>query len=121
MNPETGRDDVMSLAPHTGVVYDEPLRLSEVRSDLAFYPVPFDQLVAPVCPNARLRRLVRNMIYVGVLVELLDIDMAEAEKALNKQLGSKPKALSSTGTPSAPGWNTLGSISLSTSVAAWRA
>src|SRR3990170_2454617 len=27
MNPETGRDDVMSLAPHTGVVYDEPLRL----------------------------------------------------------------------------------------------
>jgi 2-oxoglutarate ferredoxin oxidoreductase subunit alpha len=33
------------------------------------------------------------MIYVGVLVELLDIDMAEAEKALNKQLVSKPKAL----------------------------
>ena len=93
MNPETGRDDVMSLAPHTGVVYDEPLRLSELRSDLAFYPVPFDKLVAPVCPNARLRRLVRNMIYVGVLVELLDVDMAEAEKALNKQLGSKPKAL----------------------------
>jgi hypothetical protein len=27
-----------------------------------FYPVPFDKLVAPVCPDAKLRRLVRNMI-----------------------------------------------------------
>ena len=93
MNLETAREDVLNLQSGAGVVYDEPLNLKSLRTDLTFYPVPFDKLVAPVCPDARLRRLVRNMIYVGILANLLDIEMAEAEKALNKQLGSKPKAL----------------------------
>jgi len=93
MNPETARDDVLNLQAGAGVVYDEPLNLKPLRTDVTFYPVPFDKLVTPVCPDARLRRLVRNMIYVGILAHLLDIELAEAEKALNKQLGSKPKAL----------------------------
>ena len=93
MNAETAREDVLNLLPGAAVVYDEPLRLRDLRQDLIFYPVPFDKIVAPVCPDARLRRLVRNMIYVGVLAKLLNIEMAEAKKALDKQLGKKPKAL----------------------------
>jgi 2-oxoglutarate/2-oxoacid ferredoxin oxidoreductase subunit alpha len=92
MNPETGRDDVMSLAPGAVVLYDEPLKLHTLRSDLIFYSVPFDKLVAPVCPEAKLRKLVKNMIYVGVAARLLDIDMAEVEKALRKQFAKKVKA-----------------------------
>jgi 2-oxoglutarate ferredoxin oxidoreductase subunit alpha len=93
MNPETAREDVLTLEPGATVVYDEPLNLSGVRSDLVFYPVPFDKLVAAVCPDAKLRRLVRNMIYDGVLADLLGIDMAEMDKALARQLGRKPKAM----------------------------
>jgi len=93
MNPETAREDLLALDPGAVVVFDEPLRLDAVRDDLIFYPVPFDKLVAPICPDAKLRRLVRNMIYDGVLAKLLDIDMAEMERALNKQLGKKVKAL----------------------------
>src|SRR6188474_1827223 len=93
MNPETAREDVLTLEAGAGVVYDEPLKLAELRSDLTFYPVPFDKLVAAVCPDAKLRRLVRNMIYDGVVSYLLDIDLEEMEKALDKQLGRKPKAL----------------------------
>ncbi len=93
MNAETARDDVMSLEPGRAVVYDAPLALDKLRDDLVFYPVPFDKIVAEVCPVAKLRRLVKNMIYDGVLAELLSIDMAEMEKALTKQLGHKPKAL----------------------------
>jgi 2-oxoglutarate ferredoxin oxidoreductase subunit alpha len=92
MNPETGRDDVMSLAPGAVVLYDEPLKLDTLRSDLIFYSVPYDKLVAPVCPEAKLRRLVKNMIYVGVAARLLDIDMGEVEKALRKQFAKKLKA-----------------------------
>ena len=93
MNLETAKEDVLNLSPGAAVVYDEPLGLRSLRQDLVFYPVPFDTIVAPVCPDARLRRLVRNMIYVGVLARLLNIEMEEAQRALNKQLGSKPKAL----------------------------
>src|SRR6201997_2501141 len=71
MNAETAKDDVMSLMPGAACVYDEPLKLSGLRQDVTFYPVPFDKLVTPVCPEAKLRRLVKNMIYVGVVDALL--------------------------------------------------
>src|SRR5512140_3013772 len=93
MNAETGKEDVMTLDPGAAVVYDEPLKLNALRNDLIFYPVPFDKLVTPVCPDAKLRRLVRNMIYDGILARLLGIDLGLMEKALNKQLGKKAKAL----------------------------
>ena len=92
MNPETSRDDVMSLAPGGAVLYDEPLKLSSLRDDLIFYSVPFDKLVVPVCPEAKLRKLVKNMIYVGVVAKLLDLDMTEVDKALRKQFAKKVKA-----------------------------
>ena len=92
MNPETAQEDVKSLAPGAAVLYDEPLNLSAVRTDLTFYAVPYDKLVAPVCPEAKLRKLVRNMIYVGVVARLLEIDIAEIEKAIGKQFAKKAKA-----------------------------
>jgi 2-oxoglutarate ferredoxin oxidoreductase subunit alpha len=93
MNAETAREDVMSLAPGAAVLYDEPLRLNELRKDLIFYPVPFDKLMQPITHDAKLRRLVRNMIYDGALSRLLSIDMAQMETALRKQLGKKQKAI----------------------------
>jgi 2-oxoglutarate/2-oxoacid ferredoxin oxidoreductase subunit alpha len=89
MNAETAAEDADELAPGSAVVYDEPLRLNERRSDLHFYPVPFDKLVAPVCPEAKLRKLVRNMIYDGVLAHLLGLDMEEVHKALTRQFGAR--------------------------------
>lgn len=92
MNPETAHEDVMSLAPGTVAVYDASLQLNKLRDDVTFYPVPFDELVVPVCPVSKLRKLVRNMIYDGVLAYLLGIDMAEVERALQKQFKGKAKA-----------------------------
>jgi 2-oxoglutarate ferredoxin oxidoreductase subunit alpha len=92
MNSETARDDVMSLAPGAVALYDEPLQLSSLRDDLVFYSVPYDKLVASVCPEAKLRKLVKNMIYVGVVAKLLSIDMGEVEKAIRKQFAKKVKA-----------------------------
>ena len=69
------------------------VKLNTLRNDLTFYPVPFDKLVTPVCPDAKLRRLVRNMIYDGILAKLLGIDMTLMEQALAKQLGKKAKAV----------------------------
>src|ERR1051325_398147 len=105
MNPETAKEDVLTLDPGAAVVYDEPLKLNELRDDLVFYPVPFDKLVGPVCPDAKLRRLVRNMIYDGILAKLLGIDMALMERALNKQLGKKGKAVALNAGALKAGWD----------------
>src|ERR1051325_10957980 len=93
MNPETAKEDVLTLEPGAAVVYDEPLKLNALRNDLVFYPVPFDVLVTPVCPDAKLRRLVRNMIYDGILAKILGLDLALMEQALAKQLGRKARAV----------------------------
>jgi 2-oxoglutarate ferredoxin oxidoreductase subunit alpha len=93
MNAETAKEDVLTLEPGAAVVYDAPLKLNALRDDLVFYPVPFDKLVGPVCPDAKLRRLVRNMIYDGVLSKLLGIDLSLMDQALAKQLGKKAKAV----------------------------
>ncbi len=92
MNAETAREDVLGLNSGGAVLYDEPLNLRSLRNDLTFYSVPFDKLVAPVCPDAKLRKLVKNMIYVGVVAWLLKLEMAEVEKAIRKQFGKKIKA-----------------------------
>src|SRR5437879_2580192 len=105
MNAETAKEDVLTLEPGAAVVYDEPLKLNALRTDLTFYPVPFDKLVAPVCPDAKLRRLVRNMIYDGILAKLLGVDMALMNKALNKQLGKKGKAVAPNGGALKAGWD----------------
>lgn len=93
MNPETAEEDVISLGPGASVVFDEKLKLQHLRDDVIFYPVPFDALVAPVCPNAKLRKLVRNMIYDGVLAKLLGIPMAEIHGALEQHFRKKPSAV----------------------------
>jgi len=105
MNPETAKEDVLTLDPGAAVIYDEPLKLNELRTDLVFYPVPFDKLVGPVCPDAKLRRLVRNMIYDGVAAKLLNIDLALMDKALGKQMGKKAKAVALNAGALKAGWD----------------
>ncbi len=92
MNAETAQDDVMSLDAGGSVLYDEPLALDKLRDDLVFYSVPYDKIVATVCPEAKLRKLVKNMVYVGVVAQLLEIEMGEVEKAIRKQFAKKVKA-----------------------------
>jgi 2-oxoglutarate ferredoxin oxidoreductase subunit alpha len=89
MNAETAQEDVLKLNAGAAVVYDEPLKLKDLRGDLHFYPVPFDKLVGPVCPDAKIRKLVKNMLYPGVVAHLLGIDLDEMHKALLKQFGAK--------------------------------
>src|SRR6202023_2398405 len=92
MNPETAQEDTLSLASGASVLYDEPLALNKLRNDLLFYAVPYDKIVAAVCPEAKLRKLVKNMVYVGVVANLLEIEMGEVEKAIRRQFAKQGKA-----------------------------
>src|SRR5271170_5490107 len=93
MNPETAREDILALPTHGVAVYEEGLNLKQYRDDVVCYPVPFDKITAAVCPEAKLRKLVKNMVYVGVMAHLLEIDMDCVYAALQKQFAKKQKAL----------------------------
>ncbi len=93
MNPETAKEDIAKADTGALVIYDEPLQLDKLRSDLSYIPVPFQKLVTASCPEPKLHKLVKNMIYVGVAARLLSVDMAEVKNAITKQLKGKAKAI----------------------------
>jgi 2-oxoglutarate ferredoxin oxidoreductase subunit alpha len=92
MNAETAREDILSLPTGGAAIYDEAQNLKQYRDDIICYPVPFDKLTAAVCPEAKLRKLVRNMIYVGVVAQLLSMDLVAVEKSVRRQFAKKQKA-----------------------------
>jgi 2-oxoglutarate ferredoxin oxidoreductase subunit alpha len=95
LNPETAKVDVQSLPPGGVVIYEEnldrTLNLAQSRDDVSFYPVPFDKITASICPEVKLRKLVRNMVYVGVVAQLLAIDLDVVESSLRQQFSKKQK------------------------------
>ena len=93
LNPQTAIRDVESLNPGSAVVYEQSLRLEGRRDDLVFYPAPFQELAAEVTREVRLRKLLANMIYVGLLAELLSIDVEEIFGAIDSQFRRKKAAV----------------------------
>src|SRR6201999_3239118 len=75
MNGETAKADILSLPAGAVAIYEDAANLKQYRDDVICYPVPFDKLTAAVCPEAKLRKLVKNMVYVGVAAQLLRMDM----------------------------------------------
>jgi 2-oxoglutarate/2-oxoacid ferredoxin oxidoreductase subunit alpha len=92
MNAETAKDDILSLPAGGVAVYEETANLKQYRDDVVCYPIPFDKITAAVCPEAKLRKLVKNMVYVGVVAQLLAIDLATVEAAVRRQFAKKQKA-----------------------------
>jgi 2-oxoglutarate/2-oxoacid ferredoxin oxidoreductase subunit alpha len=91
MNPETAKSDIEALPAGAVAIYEENLNLKQYRSDVVCYPVPFDKITAAVCTEAKLRKLVKNMVYVGVVAQLLSLDLGVVENSVKKQFAKKQK------------------------------
>jgi 2-oxoglutarate ferredoxin oxidoreductase subunit alpha len=91
LNPDTARQDVLDLPAGGVAICEETLNLSQYRQDVVFYPVPFDKITVAICTEPKLRKLVKNMVYVGVAAQLLRIDLGVVENGLRKQFAKKEK------------------------------
>jgi len=91
LNLETAKDDILALPSGSAAIYEENMNLKQYRSDVVCYPVPFDKITASVCPEAKLRKLVKNMVYVGVVAQILNLDLGVVEKGVRKQFAKKQK------------------------------
>jgi 2-oxoglutarate/2-oxoacid ferredoxin oxidoreductase subunit alpha len=93
MNAQTAREDVEALDPGALCIYDAPLNCKTIRNDVQFYEVPFAKLAGELSPDSRLRKLLTNMIYVGIIAELIGIERNEIVNAITKQFKGKQKAI----------------------------
>lgn len=92
MNPDTLLQDIDALHAGGILIMNESLKPLLKRKDIEAYLVPFDALVAEICPDIKLRKLVINVLYVGVLAYLLEIEPERVKSAVQWQFGAKPKA-----------------------------
>ncbi|MBI5094794.1 MAG: 2-oxoacid:acceptor oxidoreductase subunit alpha [Candidatus Hydrogenedentes bacterium] len=105
MNAETAAQDLADLHPGAIVIINEALKRFVVRTDLTVFTVPFSKLVEQVCEDTRLRKMVANIIYVGVAAFLLYIEMDEVRNAITTQFARKPKAAKLNGDAAALGYS----------------
>ncbi len=92
MNQDTVEEDVKAMRPGSVLLYNTSLNFTK-RADVTSYAIPFGKIVASCCPEVRLRKKVENMIYVGILQELLGINPAQVEYATKKQFKGKTKVV----------------------------
>ncbi len=93
MNPQTSREDVEALQPGSLCIYDTPLNCKSIRKDIEFYEVPFAKLAGELTTDSRLRKLLTNMVYVGIVAELIGIERQEIIAAIPKQFKGTHKAI----------------------------
>jgi 2-oxoglutarate/2-oxoacid ferredoxin oxidoreductase subunit alpha len=95
MNPQTWDKDVASIEPGGYLFYDstKPMPASKFRQDITVIGVPLTAICNREYTDPRQRQLFKNIIYLGALSALLDMDVAEIEKLIGEQYKSKEKLL----------------------------
>ena len=95
MNPQTWDRDVAELAPGGYLVYDSTKALprSRFRDDITVLGVPLTEMCNQEYTDARQRLLLKNIMYVGVLTALLDMDLAVPEQLIADQYRGKDKLI----------------------------
>jgi 2-oxoglutarate ferredoxin oxidoreductase subunit alpha len=95
MNAETYARDVAEVKSGGYLVFDSswPLPTNLQRPDVNMLGVPLAHLCNQAFGEPRERILMKNIAYAGVLVALLEIDMAVIDQLLEEQFGTKKKAL----------------------------
>ncbi|WP_439610893.1 2-oxoacid:acceptor oxidoreductase subunit alpha [Reyranella sp.] len=97
MNPQTWAEDVKEITPGGYLFYDstKPMPSSMFREDINVIGVPLTAITNATYSDARQRQLFKNIIYVGALSVLLDIDEKEIQRLFGEQFKGKEKLIDS--------------------------
>ncbi len=93
MNPQTWAQDVASIEPGGYLLYDStrPMPLSRLREDVNVVGAPLTELCNKAWADPRQRQLFKNIVYLGVLSQLLDMDAQVIERLIAEQFKGKDK------------------------------
>jgi 2-oxoglutarate ferredoxin oxidoreductase subunit alpha len=95
MNPQTWDQDVKSIEPGGYLFYDStrPMPLAKFRDDINVVGMPLTEICNAEYTDARQRQLFKNIIYVGALSALLDMDVPAIETLIGEQFQGKDKLI----------------------------
>ncbi|MCJ7568441.1 MAG: 2-oxoacid:acceptor oxidoreductase subunit alpha [Anaerolineales bacterium] len=93
MNPETFDEDLNDLVEGGVCYYPDQFKIPKTRDDVVFYPMPVRQIIKEQNPPSELQNYMRNMVYVGVVSEMLGIEIGEIRKALDSHFKGREKSV----------------------------
>lgn len=95
MNPQTFDKDIAGIEPGGYLLYDstKPYPASKFRDDITVIGVPLTAICNREYTDPRQRQLFKNIIYIGALTALLDMDVAVVEKLIAEQYKGKDKLI----------------------------
>ena len=97
MNPQTWDQDLKEIEAGGYLFYDnsKPVPKSKFRDDINLVGMPLTEICNATYSDPRQRQLFKNIVYVGALSALLEIDPAEIEKLFSEQYKGKEALLQS--------------------------
>jgi 2-oxoglutarate ferredoxin oxidoreductase subunit alpha len=93
MNPDTFAQDLADVSPGGAFFYADDIKFTINRNDILSYPMPVKQLSRDSGAPSNLRSYVANMVYVGVLAQLLGIELDKLYQALDFHFKGKIKPI----------------------------
>ncbi|HEX3053726.1 MAG TPA: 2-oxoacid:acceptor oxidoreductase subunit alpha [Aggregatilineaceae bacterium] len=93
MNRDTASEDIQNLPSGAVCLYPSEWKIPEDRSDIIYYAMPVKELTTVANAPSNLTAYISNMVYVGVLTALLDIDINQIEYALDYHFNGKTKPI----------------------------
>ena len=93
MNPQSYKEDLAAIVPGGWLLYDSTLPRIWPRDDITVLGIPIAELCAAHWKDPRQRQLFKNMVYVGALMALLEIDVEVLKGAVGDQLKGKEKLI----------------------------
>lgn len=95
LNPASVVEDQAGLRPNGLFLYSSECRLqpADVRKDIVALAVPFKDLAGQATDSIKAKKLLANMVYVGILAELLPLDSEVLNEVVAEQFGRKAELL----------------------------
>jgi len=96
VNPQSMPDDIAAVESGGYFIYDNtrPLDLRLWRDDVRFIGLPLTRICNEQYDDPRQRQLFKNIIYIGALAALLDIDFSVLTGLVKEQFKGKEKLVS---------------------------
>lgn len=95
VNPQSMKNDVESVRPGGYFMYDSsrPLAKQYLRDDIHYIGIPMIRICQALFPQPRQQQLLKNVVYVGALTALLDIEVDVVKTLISEEFRKKEKLI----------------------------